>query len=105
MSAQKADPGVEMSPVIPAGNQTHNLSITSPALYQGSLPTPSLRHKRTVSQEDACTDLRPHAGVPAAVVAGPQVDASQAGHGEQDVGVDVGCVQRVGELLHLAVGE
>ena len=51
------------------------------------------------------TDLRLHAGVPAAVIASPQVDASQAGHREQDMGVDVGCVQRVGELLQLAVDE
>ena len=31
-SAQKADPGKENSPATPAGIQTHDLSITSPAL-------------------------------------------------------------------------
>ena len=37
-SAPKANSGEENSPAAPAGIQTHNLSITSPALLPTSYP-------------------------------------------------------------------
>lgn len=47
--------------------------------------------------------LRPHAGIPATVIACPEFDSAEACHGEQDMLLEGGGIQRVGELLHLTV--
>ena len=39
-SAHKVDSGEENSPAAPAEIRTHNLSITSPVLYQQAIPAP-----------------------------------------------------------------
>lgn len=49
--------------------------------------------------------LGPHAGVPATIVSGPQLDPSQTGHREQHVLLESRGVQRVSELLNLTVHE
>ena len=49
--------------------------------------------------------LGSHPGVPADVVAGPQLNPPEGGHREEDMGVHVGSIQRIGELLQLTVNE
>lgn len=56
----------------------------------------------TVLAEREETYLRFHAGVPADVVADPQLEVPHAGHRVQDV-VGVAHVQGVGEVFQLAV--
>ena len=41
LAAHKVNTGEEISPAAPAGIRTRNLSITSTALYQRAIPTPT----------------------------------------------------------------